>query len=401
MSISPEQLKLLVKEEAQQLFPLIRTIRRHLHQHPELSFEEFETSKYLQQILQNHALSFTNGWAGTGIRAVLTGNGQGKTLALRGDMDALPIQETSQTAYTSQHAGVMHACGHDVHSACVLGASIILQKLREHWAGEVLVVFQPGEEKLPGGARLMLEAGVFEDKVPSSVMAQHVFPSLPAGKVGFRAGTYMASTDEIYITVRGKGGHGAMPQQVNDPILASAQIILALQQVTSRLALPGVPTVLTIGKVIAEGATNVIPDEVKMEGTFRTMNEAWRMKAHEHIRRICSETAHAYGVKAEVDIRKGYPVLENNEALTQRCRKAAQEYLGEENVVELEKRMTAEDFAWIAQEFPSCFYRLGTAGENGAFSAGVHTSTFDINEEALLTGMGLMAWLTLQELQAD
>jgi amidohydrolase len=269
------------------------------------------------------------------------------------------------------------------------------------WSGEVLLIFQPGEEKLPGGARLMLEAGIFENAAPASVLAQHVFPSLPAGKVGFRAGKYMASTDELYITVRGKGGHGAMPHQVHDPIVASAQIILSLQQVCSRLAAPGTPTVLSIGKVIANGATNVIPDEVKLEGTFRTMDENWRMRAHEHIHRICTETAHAFGVKAEVDIRKGYPVLNNNEPLTERCILAAREYLGNENVTLLEKRMTAEDFAWIAQEYPACFYRLGTAGENGAFTSGVHTSNFDINEQALITGVGLMTWLTLKELESN
>jgi amidohydrolase len=274
-----------------------------------------------------------------------------------------------------------------------------LNAIREEWNGEVILLFQPGEEKLPGGARLMLKEGVFDDKIPASVLAQHVFPSMPAGKVGFRGGKYMASTDEIYITVQGKGGHGAMPHQVNDPIVAAAQIILALQQVSSRLAAPGTPTVLSIGKVIANGATNVIPDEVKLEGTFRTMDEPWRMRAHEHIRRICTETAHAMGVKAEVEIRKGYPVLDNDEALTARCVHAAEAYLGKENVELLEKRMTAEDFAWIAQEYPSCFYRLGTAGENGAYTSGVHTSTFDINEDALITGMGLMAWLTLQELR--
>ena len=393
-----ESLKLRIQEEAQRLFPAIREIRRHIHQHPELSFEEFQTSAFLKTKLAETGIEFTGGWVETGIRAVLTGKTAGKTLALRGDMDALPILENSNTLYASVNAGIMHACGHDVHSACVLGAGMILHAIREQWNGEVVLLFQPGEEKLPGGARLMLKEGVFDDKIPAAVLAQHVFPSLPAGKVGFRGGKYMASTDELYITVRGKGGHGAMPHQVNDPIVAAAQIILALQQISSRLAAPGTPTVLSIGKIIANGATNVIPDEVKLEGTFRTMDEPWRMRAHEHIHRICTETGHAMGVKAEVEIRKGYPVLDNDETLTERCVQAAGEYLGAENVELLEKRMTAEDFAWIAQEYPSCFYRLGTAGENGAFTSGVHTSTFDINEEALITGMGLMAWLTVKEL---
>lgn len=393
-------LKQRIKDEARKLFPLIQEVRRHIHKHPELSFEETATSAYLQAKLQEAGIEFSNGWVKTGIRAIVNGNAPGKTLALRGDMDALPIKESNSCEYASLVPGVMHACGHDVHSACVLGAGMILQSLRQEWSGEVLLIFQPGEEKLPGGARLMMEDGVFDDKSPKAIVAQHVFPSLTAGKVGFRPGKYMASTDEIYITVRGKGGHGALPHQVNDPIVASAQIILALQQVCSRYASPGTPTVLSIGKVIAEGATNVIPDEVKMEGTFRTMDENWRMRAHELIHRICTETARAMGVRAEVDIRKGYPVLDNDEALTHRCMDAAKEYLGAENVELLEKRMTAEDFAWMAQEYPACFYRLGTAGANGAFTSGVHTSTFDIDEEALITGMGLMAWLSLNELQA-
>lgn len=394
-------IKQQIQEEAARVFPIVQTIRRHLHQHPELSFEEIKTSQYVAEKLAHFGIEFTTGWVGTGIRAVIKGKGKGKTIALRGDMDALPILETNETDYTSVNAGVMHACGHDVHTACVIGTAIILQKLSDLWSGEVVLIFQPGEEKLPGGARLMMEAGIFDDAKPASVLAQHVFSSLPAGKVGFRSGKYMASTDELYITVRGKGGHGAMPHQVNDPIIASAQIILSLQQVCSRLAAPGTPTVLSIGKIIANGATNVIPDEVKLEGTFRTMDENWRMRAHEHIHRICTETAHALGVKAEVDIRKGYPVLDNNEPLTERCILAAREYLGDENVTLLEKRMTAEDFAWIAQDYPACFYRLGTAGENGAFTAGVHTSNFDINEQALITGVGLMTWLTLKELETN
>jgi len=315
-------------------------------------------------------------------------------------MDALPIHETNHTDYTSTVPGVMHACGHDVHSACVLGAGIILNKLRNQFPGVVNLLFQPGEEVLPGGARLMLEEGVFDNQRPSGVIAQHVYPSLEAGKVGFREGKYMASTDEIYLTIKGRGGHGALPQHLNDPIVAAAQVILSLQQVSSRLAPPAIPTVLSFGKVIAEGATNVIPDIVQLEGTFRTMDESWRMKAHEHIRRIATETAHAYGVKADVDIRKGYPVLTNDPELTRRSKAAAAEYLGEENVEELDIRMTAEDFAWIAMEYPACFYRLGTAGTNGGFTSGVHTSTFDIDEEALRTGSGLMAFLTIKELLA-
>jgi amidohydrolase len=391
----------LIRDEAEKLFGIIREIRRSIHANPELSFSEFKTSSLLKEILTANSIPFTDGWVKTGILATIQGASGGKNIALRADMDALPIQEMNQTTYASTVPGVMHACGHDVHSACVLGAGLILNNLKSKFSGSVQLLFQPGEEVLPGGARLMLEEGIFHSRQPDSVFAQHVYPSLQAGKVGFREGQYMASTDEIYITVTGKGGHGAMPHQVNDPVVAAAQIILSLQQVSSRLAPPTIPTVLSFGKVSADGATNIIPDKVMLEGTFRTMNEEWRMKAHKHIHRIASETASGFGVHADVDIRKGYPVLTNEPALTKRSRTSAAEYLGKEQVIDLDIRMTAEDFAWIAQEYPSCFYRLGTAGKAGDFQSGVHTNTFDIDEDALKTGSGLMAYLAIKELLAE
>jgi amidohydrolase len=400
MKLTADQWRGKIQEAAKELFPVIKGIRRHIHQHPELSFQEFKTSEFLQEQLRKAGIAFSNNWVKTGILAEIKGFQEGKLIALRGDMDALPIHETRQTEYTSLNDGVMHACGHDVHSACVLGAGMILQSLSTHLPGTVQLVFQPGEEQHPGGAKLMLEAGVFQDRQPSAIFAQHVFPTLPAGKVGFREGRYMASSDEIYIRIRGKGGHAAMPHQIVDPVITSAHVLVALQSVASRYAPPLLPTVLSFGRIEALGATNVIPDEVKIEGTFRTMDEQWRAKAHELILRIATETAHAYGAKAEVEISRGYPVLSNQVALTKRTRKAAEHYLGTEHVVELEMRMTAEDFAWFAQEMPACFYRLGTAGQNGGFTAGVHTSTFDIDEEALVTGMGLMAWLAVQELES-
>lgn len=398
MSLSPEAWRTRIEAAARQQFEHIRSVRRHLHQHPELSFRETATSAFLKQQLQGAGIPYTEGWAETGLLATVRGDSTGKTVALRGDMDALPIQETNETEYASVNPGVMHACGHDVHSACVLGAGLILNSLKDELPGTVQLLFQPGEEQHPGGAHLMLEAGVFDEIRPSGIIAQHVFPTLPAGKVGFREGRYMASSDEIYITIRGKGGHAAMPHQLIDPVTTAAQVIIALQQIASRYAPPLLPTVLSFGKITADGATNVIPDCVVLEGTFRTMDEPWRMRAHELILRIATETAHAFGARAEVDISKGYPVLHNNEALTRRSKQAAIEYLGADNVVDLEMRMTAEDFAWFARELPACFYRLGSAGENGAFSSGVHTSTFDIDEKALVTGMGLMAWLAVKEL---
>jgi len=393
MNLTKEEWKSAIQHAASKHFEAIKAIRRHIHQNPELSFEEVKTSDFIKSQLLKHGISFSENWVKTGILAEIKGKNN-QIVALRADMDALPIQEESNCSYASVNKGIMHACGHDVHSASMLGAAIILQELKDALPNTIQFVFQPGEEKLPGGAKLMLEADIFKVK-PQAILAQHVYPSLPAGKVGFKAGQYMASTDEIYITITGKGGHGAMPHQVVDPVIIAAQVLIALQQVSSRLASPLIPTVLSFGKVIANGATNVIPEKVFLEGTFRTFDEDWRKKAHEHIVKISTDIAQAFGGKCLIEIRKGYPALFNNEELASNCQKEAEYYLGKENVVTLEQRMTAEDFAWFAQEMPACFYRLGTAGLNGEFTSGVHTNTFDIDESALETGMGLMAWLAV------
>jgi amidohydrolase len=385
-----------VRNRATQLFPILQEVRRHLHANPELSFQEFETSAYLQQKLKEFGIEHESGWVETGILARIEGRNHGKHVALRGDMDALPIQEASNVDYASKRQGVMHACGHDVHSTCLLGAGILLHGLKDAWVGKLSLVFQPGEEKLPGGAGKMLEAGLFSNDAPDAMLALHVFPELEAGKLGFREGMYMASTDELYFKVKGKGGHAAMPQQLKDPVYAAAQLVLALQQISSRLAPPAIPTVLSIGKVLAEGTTNVIPSEVQLEGTFRTMNEAWRTEAHQHIVRIANETGKQCGVEIEVEVRKGYPVLENDRSITQTARKAAIEMLGNASVSELDLRMTAEDFAWFAQRFPACFFRLGTRSADGRFASGVHTANFDIDEKALITGVESLSWMALK-----
>lgn len=392
-------LKHTILQIAQSLREDLIAVRRHIHQHPELSFEEVQTCNFLKKKLAESGISYTDGWVNTGILAEISGDAAGKTVALRGDMDALPIQEESFSDYASIVPQVMHACGHDVHSACLLGAGLILQRIKSELNGKVLLVFQPGEEVLPGGAKLMMEAGVFENKEPDAIFALHVFPQLPAGHLGFRSGMYMASTDELYFTIQGKGGHAAMPHQLNDPILAASALVVALQQVASRLAPPTIPTVLSIGKINSVGgATNIIPDVVKLEGTFRTMDEPWRASAHQHISKIASEVGASYGVSIEVDIRKGYPVLSNEPELTAGARSAAIELWGEEKVHPLEMRMTAEDFAWFAQKYPACFFRLGTHSPEGNFKAGVHTSAFDIDEDALVIGAASMAWLAVRYL---
>lgn len=385
----------LVRQYAAELLPELVAIRRHLHQHPELSYQEHGTSAFVQQKLSEWGISFDTGFADTGISAWIHRGGAGSPVALRADMDALPIQEMNEVPYKSRNPGVMHACGHDVHTACLLGALRILQRLQDRFDHPVQALFQPAEEKLPGGASLMLRDGIFRTHPPKAILGQHVYPELVAGKVGFRAGAYMASTDELYVTVRGRGGHGARPQGNTDPVVISAQLILALQQVVSRWADPQMPTVLTFGKVIANGATNITPDEVYLEGTFRTFDEGWRLQAHERMTRLAESLAGGFGATVDFRIEKGYPVVHNDPEVTARARNLAEEYLGAENVVELPMRTTAEDFAYYAQAVPGCFYRLGTASPDGANAHALHNSRFNVDESAIETGAGLMAWEAL------
>ncbi len=383
-----------IREIAGKLFPEIISIRRHIHAHPELSFEEHETSAYICSQLDKWGIPFKKGFAGTGIVAVLEGKSGGKTIAFRADMDALPVTEQNQVEYKSVNNGKMHACGHDVHTSSLLGAIRILKELKESWNGKIKFVFQPGEEKIPGGASLMIKEKALEPGEPEIIIAQHVFPDMETGNVGFRPGQYMDSSDEIYITVKGKGGHGALPDTLIDPVLISAQLIIALQQVVSRHAKPGMPTVLSFGKVEAAGAVNVIPETVKIEGTFRTMDEEWRKRAHELIRKISNELTSGMGGSVDIEIRHGYPVLVNNPGVTQKARSFAVQYLGEQKVHDLDLRMTAEDFAYFAQKYPATLFRLGTS-DPGKKSSALHTSTFNVNEESIKLSMGLLAYMAV------
>jgi amidohydrolase len=376
--------------------------RRHLHMHPELSFHEYETSAYVASRLKEMGIHFQEKVAGTGLVGIIEGKNPGKRcVALRADMDALPIEEANEVPYRSKNPGVMHACGHDVHTTSLLGAAEILLQLRGQFEGSVKLLFQPGEEKLPGGASMMIKEGVLENPSPSGVLGQHVMPLIPAGKVGFRSGIYMASTDELYLRVKGKGGHGAMPHLNIDPVLITSHLIVALQQIVSRVANPTMPSVLSFGKVIANGATNVIPNEVYIEGTFRTLDEKWRAEAHQRMLDLAHQLVQSMGGTLEFEIRKGYPALVNDEALTASARRNAEEYLGKENVLDLDIWMAAEDFAFFSQHTKACFYRLGTRNEARGIISSVHTPTFDIEEDALQIGAGLMAWLTVQELQQE
>ncbi len=393
-------LKEAIQKLAHEFAPDIVEIRRHLHANPELSFQEYQTAAFVTDKLKSFGLEPVT-MANTGVTALIKGkNPDKKVVALRGDIDALPITEQNEVPYKSKNEGVMHACGHDVHTSSLLGTARILSQLRDQFEGSVKLIFQPGEELIPGGASLMIKEGVLQNPAPAAIFGQHVFPQLPAGKVGVRSGMYMASADELYITVIGKGGHGAMPEMNIDPVLITAHMIVALQQIVSRAASPKVPTVLSFGKVIANGATNIIPNEVKVEGTFRTMDEKWRAEAHVKMKKMAEQLAEAMGGSCDFEIRRGYPYLQNSPGLTENMRTAAESYLGKENVVELDLWMAAEDFAYYTQQVDACFYRLGTRNEERGITSSVHTPTFDIDEAALETGIGLMALLALNELSS-
>lgn len=398
----------LIKDLAGQHFNEIVEYRRHIHQNPELSFKEFNTSAFVCSILDKYSIPYTKGIVETGIIALIEGNNPNtKTILLRADIDALPITEENNIPYKSTNEGVMHACGHDVHTASVLGTAIILKKLSHLFNGTVKIMFQPGEEVLPGGASLMIAAGVLENPNVNLALAQHVFPSMECGKVGFRNGMYMASTDELHVTITGKGGHAAMPSEYNNPLNIAAKVILEIERSfpyyideegVARNTINTIPTVVAFGKIEGNGATNVIPQRVTLAGTLRTMDEVWRkevkLKLHEIINHICAEN----NATAIINIENGYPFLVNDIELTSRCKALAIEYLGKENVEDLPLRMTAEDFAYITQKVPSCFYRLGTANKQKSITSGVHTSTFNIEEEALKISTGLMSWLTYKQL---
>ena len=392
-------LKDKIKSLAQAYKKEVIANRRHLHANPELSFKEFKTAEFVEGKLREIGISEIEKKATTGWSALIKGkNPEKKVVALRADMDALPIIEANDVPYKSQNPGVMHACGHDAHTASLLGAAKILNEVKDQFEGTIKLIFQPGEELVPGGASLMIKDKVLENPRPNAILGQHVMPMIPAGKVGFRPGLYMASTDELYVTVTGKGGHGAMPETFIDPVLIASHMIVALQQIVSRVANPKIPSVLSFGRVEALGATNVIPNEVKIQGTFRTLDEAWRAKAHEKMLQIAQGIVEGMGGRLDFEIRKGYPFLKNEPELTARSMEAAREYLGEENVLDLDIWMAAEDFAFFSQEIDGCFYRLGTRNEARGIVSGVHTPTFDIEEDALEIGAGLMAWLAVSEL---
>ncbi len=390
-----------IKQKSEEYFAEVQAIRHHIHAHPELSYQEYNTAAFVAGKLASWSIKHQAGVAGTGVVGLIEGNNPGsRCIALRADLDALPIQEKNDTSYRSLNDGIMHACGHDVHTSCLLGAAKILHDLRHDLQGTIKLIFQPGEEMNPGGASLMIEAGVLENPRPEAIFALHVYPHLPSGATAFRAGQYMASADEVYITIGATGGHAALPHLTADPIAIAALIITGLQQIVSRKCNPLIPSVLTFGKIQGGFATNVIPETVDILGTFRTMDEPWRNEAHRLIKEFTIATATAYGATATIDIPPGYPSLYNDPALTHRATQWAKDYVGEDNVHHLDMRMAGEDFSFYTQHIPGCFFRIGTSLNEQQFTAPVHNAHFDIHEEALKTGMGMMAWCAVNSLMS-
>lgn len=384
-----EKIRALASSYAEDLIQ----IRRHLHANPELSYKEFETSAFVRQQLQSYGIPFQV-MAETGVVGLIEGKNPGsRIIALRADMDALPIKEENDVPYKSKNEGIMHACGHDVHTTCLLGAARILNELKSQWEGTIKLIFQPGEEKNPGGASIMIKEGVLENPKPSAILGLHVHPQLEVGKFRFRGGKIMASADELYFTIKSKGGHAAAPQQTADTILIASQLVVALQQIISRNRNPFAPSVLSITSFQGGYTTNVIPSEVKLMGTFRAMDETWRFEAHHLIRKLSTELVHSMGAELELHIDVGYPTVYNNEKLNEIATAAAESFMGAGAIEESELRMGAEDFGYYSQQIPGCFFRLGAGNDKKGITSGVHTPTFNVDEEAIPLGAAMMAWL--------
>lgn len=387
-----------IKKLAGEIVSSVIEDRRHLHKFPELSFLEYETSAFVKARLDAIGISWQP-VANTGVVAIIKGDlPSDEVIALRADMDALRITEMNAVDYASTIPGIMHACGHDAHTSSLLGTATILHNLKQSFGGTIKLLFQPGEEELPGGASVMIREGVLDSPKPSAVIGQHVMPTLPVGKIGFRKGKFMASKDDIYITVYGKGGHGAQPDENIDPVVIAAQVIIGLQQVVSRMVRPGIPTVLSFGKLIADGTTNIIPEKVYMEGTLRTVDEEWRKKSHDKIRRIATGIAESMGGTCEVGIVPGYPFLVNEERLTEDVARYTADFIGKDNIVDLDIWMASEDFAYYSQVTDACFYMLGVGNKSKGISSSLHTPTFNIDEDALAMSTGLMAYIALKRL---
>lgn len=368
--------------------------RRHLHRNPELSFQEEKTSNFIKQVLGEQGVRIEDFGSHHSFAAIVEGSGAGKTYGLRAELDALPITEKSGVDFSSVNPYAMHACGHDMHMAIAMGVTLSLYRQRESLKGRFVAIFESGEEVLPGGAQAITQSKLFSLLKPDAMFGVHVLPELEVGKIGVCPGKYMASGDEVYITVEGKGGHAALPHLLIDPVVCVAEIILGLQTLVSRKAPALIPTVLSFGRVEALGATNIIPDEVSIAGTFRTMDETWRNEAHKIIQQTITGIVASHGARCEVEIRKGYPSIFNNPELTQLVKQTATELLGNDNVVDLEPRMTTDDFAYFSNLVPSVFFRVGTGFPN-TDNPQLHRPTFNPAEESIGVAHSLLSKILL------
>ena len=385
-----------IKDIVDASFKKMVSWREHLHAHPELSFQEVNTSAFVASNLEELGIPYQHGIVGTGVVALIKGrNPEKRCIALRADLDALPIHESNDVPYKSKNEGVMHACGHDVHTTCLLGAANVLNQLKNEFEGTIKLIFQPGEERLPGGASMMINEGVLENPKVDKILALHVYPSMDVGKVGFKPGLYMAACDELYLTIKGRGGHAALPNAYNNPVMLISKLLPKLESYLESLSDSTSPFVFAFGKLEAEGATNVIPEFAKAAGTLRTMDEQWRIIIHKKLKVFVAEFLTSNNAEGQLEIIKGYPCLKNDEILTENCIQSAKEYLGSENVELLDIRMTAEDFSFFSQKIPACFFRLGVRNQDLGIVYGVHHSKFDIDKNAIKFGTGLMAYITM------
>ena len=395
-------IKEIILGKSAELKEEVISLRRHFHRNPELSFEETETSQFICNWFVKNGISFRKGIAGSGIIGTIKGNGNGsKIIALRAEMDALPITERNKTEYSSLNSGKMHACGHDAHMAMLLGTTKLLDSIRNQFGGTVLLIFQPGEEKSPGGARLVIESGELNNPKPDIVITQHILPELETGKVGYKAGRYMASCDEIYITVTGKGGHAALPGLTTDQIYIASNLVIRLKNgMLAQQAKNKIPTVLGIGRISGEGATNIIPENVFIAGTFRTFDEKWRTEGLALIRSLSAETAKEFGVVIDVNIAEGYPVLFNDENLTSKAIEFSEVLLGKDKIETIDFRMSSDDFSFYSALAPSLYYRIGIRKKDTEMLK-LHTSDFDIDEDGLETGVANLSWLVYNFLVSE
>ncbi|MGC8663587.1 MAG: M20 metallopeptidase family protein [Thermoplasmata archaeon] len=379
----------MILELAKEKENKIVKLRRELHQHPEIAHKEFETQKILLNHLEELGIP-TKKIAGTGIVATIEGREIGKTVALRADMDALPIKEENDVPYKSKNEGFMHACGHDNHMSMVYGAALLLNEMKDKLKGNVKLIYQPAEEEgTIGGAKPMIEEGALEGV--DYILGMHVWPELPEGIIGLRKGPFFAAADTISIEIIGKGGHGAKPDIAVDPIMVSAKVIDSLHTISSREIDPLEPFVITIGLINGGTAHNIIPERVKMLGTVRTMDKNTRDSMENKLNRIISGITSSLNAKYDLKYIYGYPVLVNDPWVTDFMKNVASEILGNDHVIESKQTMGGEDFAYYLEKVPGTFMVLGTYNEKLGYVHSVHTSRFNINEKILPIGSAVFA----------